>query len=80
MGSTGNIFDFDTLSLHAGQTPDSENGSRAQRGSPSSTEASKCSWNARAPRSFGCPAQSVLFCPRAPAFGSSACRPLGGTS
>ncbi|MEC7805654.1 MAG: O-acetylhomoserine aminocarboxypropyltransferase [Pseudomonadota bacterium] len=29
MGSTGNIFDFDTLSLHAGQTPDSENGSRA---------------------------------------------------
>ena len=29
MTSMGNIFEFDTLSLHAGQAPDSENGSRA---------------------------------------------------
>ena len=29
MTSMGNIFEFDTLSLHAGQSPDSENGSRA---------------------------------------------------
>ena len=29
MKSMGNIFEFDTLSLHAGQSPDSENGSRA---------------------------------------------------
>ena len=29
MGSSGNIFDFDTLSLHAGQKPDPETGARA---------------------------------------------------
>jgi O-acetylhomoserine (thiol)-lyase len=29
MGSSGNIFDFDTLSLHAGQKPDPDTGARA---------------------------------------------------
>ena len=29
MGSSGNIFDFDTLSLHAGQKPDLDTGARA---------------------------------------------------
>ena len=29
MGSSGNIFDFNTLSLHAGQKPDPETGARA---------------------------------------------------
>ncbi len=29
MGSSGNIYEFDTLSLHAGQKPDPETGSRA---------------------------------------------------
>ena len=29
MSSSGNIYDFDTLSLHAGQQPDPETGARA---------------------------------------------------